>query len=125
MAHFKRMFAEAKNGMKPGDCKVLPFDPIMGTYEPVLVVCCEVGYLVAHQTGDPGIYDEISVDLVNNNDGVLQLATVGRDEHQEEYSWPMGKPDGYEPMHAYTWDGVHEDVQAENYIHVSDKSFWY
>ena len=93
---------------------------------PTITVRCGFGRLIAYPTGDPGIFDEIEIDLLTDDGRVLQLACVGVDEENiEGYDGLFGPPDGYQPMHAYTWNGIDECVQAENYIEVSDDSFWY
>lgn len=73
---------------------------------------CRFGTLVAEVAGDPGIYDEIEVDLVRPDGMLMQLAVVGTS--------PEG--DDVEPgLHVYVWDGsdesptvtVHPDMETE------------
>ena len=80
------------------------------------------GWLVSRQTGAPGIYDEISVDFIDDGGRLLQLATVGRDEEEEHLYDPE---DGYQQMHVYAWDGIEEDVKTIQYVTVDESSHWY
>lgn len=89
---------------------------------------CGYGRLIAYPTGDPGIFDEIEIeiDLLTDDGRVLQLACVGVDEEDLDGRDSLYETEeGYQPMHAYTWNCIDEGVQAENYIEVSENSFWY
>ena len=101
----------------------LPYE-VLGEWGPLLAVRCKGGYLVAYNPSDPGYYSEISVDFVSDDGGVLQLATVGRDESSDEDAARRFMPD-YQPMHVYAWNGMEEDVQTVQYVTVDDSSYFY
>lgn len=99
----------------------LPYE-VLGEWGPLLAVRCKGGYLVAYNLSDSGYYSEISVDFVSDDGGVLQLATVGRDENEDHLYEP--EPD-YQPMHVYAWNGLEEDVQTMQYVTVDNSSYYY
>lgn len=85
-----------------------------------LSVRCAFGEIVASVTGDPGIYDEIEIDLVTPDGRTLQLAVVGCDENDEGLEGCGGRPS----LHAYVWDGKDSDCSWEHDIEASDESPW-
>lgn len=105
--------------MKNGAFEYLPEGNKWTYGNPAFKVGCEGGYLLAYQSGDPGIYDEISVDFVSDDGRLIQLATIGRDEE------PLELEKGYQPMHVFTHDGIVDDVAFVQYVTISDKSIWY
>ena len=107
--------------MKNGAFEFLPNGNKWSNGNPAFKVGCEGGYLLAYQTGDPGIYDEISVDFVSDDGKLIQLATIGRDEDSDL----EGFIKGYQPMHVYAYDGVEEDVASTQYVTINDNSLWY
>ncbi len=64
---------------------------------------CAYGTLVAEVAGDPGIYDEIEVDLVRPDGKLMQLCVVGTEMFE-------GGPRG---LHVYVWDGSDESPTVE------------
>ena len=107
--------------MKNGAFEFLPNGNKWSYGNPAFKVGCEGGYLLAYQTGDPGIYDEISVNFVADDGRLIQLATIGRDED----GGLEGFIKGYQPMHVYSYDGVEEDVASTQYVTINDDSLWY
>lgn len=105
--------------MKNGAFEYLPDGNEWSYGNPAFKIGCEGGYLLAYQSGDPGIYDEISVNFVSDDGRLVQLATIGRDEEPSELE------EGYQPMHVYAYDGIEEDVASTQYVTISDKSIWY
>lgn len=97
--------------------------------QPAFKVACKGGYLLAYQTGDPGIYDEVSVDFVSDDGRLIQMAVIGRDENEDYESdgWDVADSDafGYQPMHIYCYDGMGEEVASTQYVTISDGSHWY
>ena len=109
--------------MKNGAFEYLPEGNKWSCGNPAFKIGCDGGYLLAYQTGDPGIYDEISVDFVSDDGRLIQLATIGRSEHPSEDMADMIA--GYQPMHVYAYDGVEEDVASTQYVTINDDSLWY
>ena len=105
--------------MKNGAFEFLPNGNKWSNGNPAFKVGCEGGYLLAYQTGDPGIYDEISVDFVADDGRLIQLAVIGRDE--DPFAWF----DGYQPMHVYAYNGTNDDVAHDQYVTINDNSLWY
>ena len=64
---------------------------------------CAYGTLVAEIAGDPGIYDEIEVDLVRPDGKLMQLCVVGTEMFE-------GRP---HDLHVYVWDGSDESPTVE------------
>lgn len=107
--------------MKNGAFEFLPNGNKWSYGNPAIKVGCEGGYLLAYQSGDPGIYDEISVNFVSDDDRLIQLAVVGRDEDQDLSDFIKG----YQPMHVYAYDGIEEDVAQDQFVTINDDSRWY
>jgi len=75
---------------------------------------CAYGMLVAEVVGDPGIYDEIEIDLVRPDGSLMQLCVAGTETFE-------GKPCD---LHVYVWDG--SDECATTYINPSmQHDYWY
>ena len=90
------------------------------TRSPVISVRCGFGRLVASVTGDAGIYDDLSIDLLTDDGRHLQIVTVSCDEavYDDENDEPG--------ICVLVWNGVDEDPAHSRPIHVSDKhSRWY
>ena len=63
-----------------------------------LEVPCAFGTLVAEPVGDPGIYDEIAIDLIRPDGRLMQLVVAGARS-------------GDDPeLHVYVWDGTDESA---------------
>lgn len=103
-----------------GEVIVLPEGNKWTHGDPAIMVRCKDGWLIAYPSGDPGVYDEISVDLISDDDKLIQLAVVGRDEEAGDFGWP-----DYTPMHVFSYDGQRDDVAHIQYVTVNDKSMWY
>ena len=60
---------------------------------------CAFGTLIAEEFGDPGVYDEIAIDLMRPDGATMQLCVAG--------TW---SGEGcYEPeLHVHVWDGSDE-----------------
>lgn len=86
-----------------------------------LSIQCAFGRIEASIAGDAGIYDEIEIDLVTKDGKRLQLACVGCTENDAGIEKFGGEPE----MHAYVWDGLHEDVAWSHVITVNDESRWW
>ena len=115
--------------MENGAFEFLPNGNKWSYGNPAIKVGCEGGYLLAFQSGDPGIYDEISVNFVSDDGRLIQLATIGRDEDEdyESNGWDVTDSDafGYQPMHVYAYDGIDEDVASTQYVTIGSDSRWY
>lgn len=105
--------------MKNGAFEFLPNGNKWSNGNPAFKVGCEGGHLLAYQSGDPGIYDEVSVDFVADDGRLIQLAVIGRDED------PLAWFDGYQPMHVYAYNGTNDDVAHDQYVTINDDSLWY
>ena len=119
----REALAKAFEGMGVGESKVMLVPHVSD--DEALVMRCGGGYLVSYATGDPGCYSEIGIDFVRDDGHAMQLTVVGRDEGDDH--WPLGKPEGYQPMHLITYE--HGDEATETYIDTEDEndyySYWY
>ena len=84
------------------------------TRSPLISVRCGFGRLVASVTGDAGIYDDLSIDLLTDDGRHLQIATVTCNE-----------TDGDPRLSVLVWDGVDEFVAHEHQVTVDNDSYWY
>lgn len=109
--------------MKNGAFEYLPEGNKWSYGRPAIKVGCEGGYLLAFQSGDPGIYDEISVNFVSDEGRLIQIATIGRDEYDSDNISDAFKD--YQPMHVYAYDGISEDVETVQYVTINEDSLWY
>ena len=107
--------------MENGAFEFLPEGNKWSYGNPAIKVGCEGGYLIAFQSGDPGVYDEISVNFVSDDGRLLQLATIGRDEGNDLSDFIRE----YQPMHVYAYDGIEEVVASTQYVTVDEDSHWY
>lgn len=82
-----------------------------------LEIPCAVGTLVAMQAGDPGIYDEIEIDLIDKDGRLMQLVVVGTNTYDAEC-------DGNPKLHTYIWDGSDECPNIEVYPNM-ETAVWY
>lgn len=80
-----------------------------------LVMKTSLGDLIVYPGGDPGIYDEFSIDLIAPDGRYLQVACVGVAEDRN------GSPE----LHVYAWDGLEEFSVSETILDVGDDSYWY
>ena len=116
----REALAKAFEGMGIGESKVM-FVPHVSDANEALVMRCGGGYLVSYPTGDPGYYSEFGIDFVRDDGHAMQLTVVGRDEGDDE--WPLGKPEGYQPMHLFTYEN---GDAAERYdIDTDDDNSYY
>ena len=81
-------------------------------------VRCGFGWLYAHPTGDPGIYDDVSIDLVNDDGDLLQVCTVTCYEGEGDPRWPA-------ELKTLAWGGIDECAVTEQEVTVNDNSYWY
>ena len=107
--------------MENGAFEFLPNGNKWSYGNPAIKVGCEGGYLLAFQSGDPSVYDEISINFVSDEGKLIQLATIGRDEDCDLADF-IG---GYQPMHVYAYDGIDEDVASTQYVTIGSDSHWY
>ena len=82
-----------------------------------LEVPCAFGTLVAEQAGDPGIYDEIEIDLIDNEGRMMQLVVVGTSKYDTDI-------DGNPELHTYVWDGSDESANLIVYPDMKT-AVWY
>ena len=86
---------------------------------PFLSVRCGYGRIVASVGGDPGIYDDIHIDLIDDRGRELQLATVTCYESQDF-------DDGIKPeLKVLAWNGRDEDCSLYQEVAVDEDSMWY
>lgn len=78
---------------------------------------CAFGTLVAEVAGDPGIYDEIEIDLVRPDGALMQLAVAGT-------SYCDTDADGKPELHVYVWDGSDESANIMVYPNM-ETAIWY
>ena len=75
---------------------------------------CAFGTLVASVVGDPGVYDEIGIDLVRDGE-TMQLCTV----------WTGPKPDGDGvDLHVYVWSGKDECADITVHPDMDTATWW-
>lgn len=75
---------------------------------------CAFGTLVAEVAGDPGVYDEIEINLVRPDGKLMQLCVAGTETFES-------KP---RDLHVYVWDGTDESPTVE--VHPDmEKAVWY
>jgi hypothetical protein len=87
----------------------------MGKQGKRIEIPCAFGTLVAEVVGDPGIYDEIGIDLVRPDGATMQLVTAG--------TGPNAKGEGHD-LHVYVWDG--SDESAAITVHPDmETDFWW
>lgn len=89
----------------------------MGKQGKRIEIPCAFGTLVAEVAGDPGIYDEIEIDLVRPDGKLMQLCVAGTGPK------PCGK-DGEYDLHVYAWDGSDECPTTTVYPDM-ETEFWY
>ena len=82
---------------------------------------CKFGTLVAEVAGDPGIYDEIEIDLVRPDGSLMQLCVAGTGPVPECRAMPH-EPD-YD-LHVYVWDGSDESPTVSVYPNM-EAAVWY
>lgn len=78
---------------------------------------CACGTLVAEVTGDPGIYDEIEIDLIRPDGKLMQLCVAGT-------SYIDTDADGDPELHVYVWDGSDECPNTAIYPNM-ETAVWY
>ena len=78
---------------------------------------CAYGTLVAEVAGDPGVYDEIEIDLVRPDGALMQLCVAGTSTVDTDVA---GNPE----LHVYVWDGTDESANINVYPDM-DKAVWY
>lgn len=78
---------------------------------------CAFGTLVAEQAGDPGIYDEIEIDLIGHDGRMMQLVVVGTSTYDTD-------ADGNPELHTYVWDGSDESANIIVYPDM-ETAVWY
>ena len=78
---------------------------------------CALGTLVAEVAGDPGVYDEIEIDLVRPDGMLMQLCVAG--------TGPSSRPP-YEgnDLHVYVWDGT-DDCPTVSVYPSMEHEYWY
>ena len=107
-----------------GESTYLPEGNDWSYGQPCMMIRCAGGYIMARNHSDRGCYSELFVDFVSDDDRLVQLAVVGRDECDDE--WPVGgRPEGYQPMHVYAYDGTDECVTQTQYVTIGEDSYWY
>lgn len=84
---------------------------------PTMRIRTKHGWLVCYRTGDDGIYDEFSVDLINDDGHTLQMSTTGVTEDVE---WPDRSD-----VHIYAYDGMNEDPAHIQPVRVCEESMWW
>lgn len=100
---------------------IVGIDVEFGHLVPTIGIETAFGRIEASIVGDPGIYDEIGVDLIAPDGRRLQLATIGVTENDAGIEEFGGEPE----MHAYVWNGTEEDCKWAHDIAVGDDSHWY
>lgn len=73
---------------------------------------CHFGTLVAEVAGDPGVYDEIEIDLVRPDGKLMQLCVAGTN------------PDPDDGLHVYVWDGTDESPTHEVNPDMATEYWW-
>ena len=103
---------------------------IVGGNVDYFVVPTQVGWLVAFRSGDSGIFDEISVDLVTPDGRAMQLSVTGYDcrtddeDDNEDVDRRRWDPD-YQRMHVLFWDGTDwEGAQRVNVSLDDDRGYY-
>lgn len=89
----------------------------MSRQEETLRIKCAYGEPVAVAVGDPGIYDEIEIDLVRPNGELMQLAVAGTSTCDTD-------EDGNPELHVYVWDGSDEGPNTCIYPNM-ETAVWY
>lgn len=82
-----------------------------------LEIPCAHGTLVAGRSGDAGVYDEVAIDLKNDEGRVMQLAVIGTSTYRTDGD---GKPE----LHSYVWDGGSENYATAIYPD-TESAVWY
>ena len=85
---------------------------------PFISVRCGYGRIVAHVVGDEGIYDDMAIDLVDDDGRVLQLATVTCYEQQEF------DRDTQPQLKVLAWDGRDDDCSIVQTVEVDSEAHW-
>lgn len=111
----------AKLGTIYVDNSIVGIDVAYGNLVPTIGIDTAFGRIEASIAGDPGIYDEIAIDLIAPDGRRLQLAIIGVTENDAGIEKFGGEPE----MHAYVWNGTEEDCKWAHDIAVGDDSYWY
>jgi len=84
-----------------------------------LVLDTKFGKLICWKVRDDDEYKEFSIDLIANDGKEYQVATIGTNESSDDphYNDDM--------VHAYIWDGQHEDVAADFYMDPNGDGYYY
>ena len=80
-------------------------------------VPCKFGTLVAEVAGDPGIYDEIEIDLIRPDGSLMQLCVAGTNSYDTDVE---SEPE----LHVYVWDGSDESPNINVYPNM-ETAVWY
>lgn len=80
---------------------------------------CAFGTLVAEQAGEPGIYDEIEIDLVRPDGRLMQLVVAGTGPGSDGV-----RNANDSDLHVYVWDGSDESPSV--FVHPDmETATWY
>ena len=87
----------------------------MGKQSNRIEVPCAFGTLVAEVAGDPGIFDEIEIDLVRPDGMVMQLCVAGTGPESDDVE---GR------LHVYVWDGSDESPTVDVRPDMGTEYWW-
>lgn len=90
----------------------------VGAKSPTVSVRCGLGRIVASACGDPGVYDDVYIDLVTDDGRCLQLAVVSCSELD-------GNDKPNPTITVYAFDGKGDSPVDDTAVHVADDSMWY
>lgn len=110
--------------MSLGEHAYLPEGNEWSHGEPCMLVRCTGGWIMSRPQSDPGCYSEFYLDFITEDNRLLQLAVVGRDEGKDDGTMREIEP-CWQPMHVYAYDGTDECVKTDSYVTIGDESFWY
>ena len=91
----------------------------MSKQENRIEIPCAFGTLVAEVAGDPGVYDEIEIDLVRPDGMLMQLCVAGTGPGSDGWRNPEESD-----LHVYVWDGSDECPTTQVYPDMGTE-FWY
>lgn len=109
---------------KLGTFEYLPIGNEWTGGRPGFKVTCTGGYLLVYEASVPDGISEVCVDFVSDDNRLIQLAAVGRDEFGKRDAFAARWPD-YQPMHIYCYDGMDEGVASTQYVTINEDSHWY
>jgi len=86
---------------------------------PLIAIRCGLGTLVASIGGEAGIFDDLCIDLLTDDNRCLQLATVSCYEVTDDTGLKEPK------LKVFSWDGVKDDVAHVQEVTTGDTSYWF